>query len=134
MPFPGTASNLSGSGKFKFFSSARCTIASPRGCSDLFSTPAANNKISFSVNLCFDLLTTNRSVKTGLPLVIVPVLSRTTVVIEPARSSDSPDLYKIPFCAPLPDPTITAVGVAKPIAQGQAINNTATAFSIALAN
>jgi hypothetical protein len=34
----------------------------------------------------------------------------------------------MPFSAPLPTPTIIAVGVAKPKAQGQAIISTETAF------
>ena len=39
-------------------------------------------------------------------------------------SKASPLLIKTPFSAPLPVPTIIAVGVAKPSAQGQAITNT----------
>ena len=35
----------------------------------------------------------------------------------------------MPFKAPLPTPTITDIGVAKPTAQGQAIINTAIAFT-----
>lgn len=38
------------------------------------------------------------------------------------------DLNKIPFSAPLEVPTIIAVGVASPIAQGHAITTTAIAF------
>ncbi len=39
-------------------------------------------------------------------------------------SKASPLLISIPFSAPLPVPTIIAVGVAKPKAHGQAITNT----------
>ena len=41
-----------------------------------------------------------------------------------AVSSGSPPLMRIPFCAPTPVPTITAVGVARPRAQGQAMART----------
>ncbi len=47
------------------------------------------------------------------------------VLILQACSRGSPPLTKIPFSAPLPVPTIIAVGVAKPSAQGQAITITA---------
>ena len=59
---------------------------------------------------------------------MVPVLSNKTVFILCANSKCSPSLINIPFSAPLPIPTINAVGVAKPIAQGQAIISTATKF------
>ncbi|MBA7674188.1 hypothetical protein ES703_82395 [subsurface metagenome] len=36
-------------------------------------------------------------------------------------SNESPPLIKIPFSAPFPVPTITAVGIAKPKAHGQDI-------------
>ena len=42
-------------------------------------------------------------------------------------SNGSPPLIKIPLTAPIPVPTITAVGVARPSAHGQAINRTAMA-------
>ena len=61
-------------------------------------------------------------------MVIVPVLSSTTLVMLPAISSASPERMRIPDSAPLPVPTITAVGVASPIAQGQAMTRTATAL------
>ncbi len=41
----------------------------------------------------------------------------------------SPPLIRIPFSAPLPVPTIMAVGVARPRAQGQAMIMTATKLS-----
>lgn len=41
-----------------------------------------------------------------------------------AISSGSPPLIRIPFCAPTPVPTITAVGVASPKEQGQAMART----------
>ena len=60
------------------------------------------------------------------PSVTVPVLSRTMVVIRRVRSSTSGPLITIPSCAPRPVPTIRAVGVARPSAQGHAMMSTAT--------
>jgi hypothetical protein len=57
----------------------------------------------------------------GFPLVRVPVLSNTKVVIEEIFSSMSPPFIRIPYLAAMPVPTITAVGVARPRAQGHAI-------------
>jgi len=65
------------------------------------------------------------SVTSGLPSVIVPVLSNTIVLILCVVSRASPPLIKTPYSAPFPVPTIMAVGVARPNAQGQAITNTA---------
>ena len=42
-------------------------------------------------------------------------------------SKGSPPFINIPLLAPIPVPTITAVGVARPKAQGQAISRTASA-------
>lgn len=41
-----------------------------------------------------------------------------------AISSGSPPLIRIPFWAPTPVPTMTAVGVASPSEQGQAMDRT----------
>ena len=41
--------------------------------------------------------------------------------IEFIASKESPPLRRIPFSAPLPVPTITAVGIAKPRAHGHEI-------------
>ena len=73
--------------------------------------------------------TGTRSVTSGAPLVRVPVLSKTTVVSAPAVSRLSPPLIRMPFSAPFPVPTMTAVGVARPRAQGQAMIITATKLS-----
>ena len=72
------------------------------------------------------------SVTCGLPAVIVPVLSKTIVRIFSETSSALPLLMRIPFSAPRPIPTMTAVGVASPMAQGQAMIKTATALSNAI--
>ena len=71
------------------------------------------------------------SVTAGRPSVTVPVLSSTTVVTSPARCSASPPLKSTPSSAPFPVATMTAVGTASPMAQGQAIISTATAAALA---
>ena len=53
----------------------------------------------------------------------VPVLSKTTVVIDEIFSKTSPPLIRIPYEAAIPVPTMTAVGVASPRAHGHAITN-----------
>ncbi len=70
----------------------------------------------------------NIFVTAGRPLVKVPVLSKIIVFTLCAFSRISPPLIKIPNSAPFPVPTMMAVGVASPKAQGQAITNTATIF------
>ena len=64
----------------------------------------------------------------------VPVLSNTTVSIFCEVSRDCAFLNRIPMVAPLPVPTTIAVGVARPIAQGQAITRTATVVIMAVFN
>src|ERR1039458_7217831 len=65
---------------------------------------------------------------------MVPVLSNTTVLILKADSRLEAFFIRIPFEAPNPVPTIIAVGVANPNAQGQAITITAIKLSIAALN
>jgi len=48
-------------------------------------------------------------------------LSKTTVVMLFMRSNTSPPFIKTPNDAAIPVPTMTAVGVARPSAQGHAI-------------
>ncbi len=61
------------------------------------------------------------------PVVTVPVLSRTTVSTRRVDSRTSGPLMRMPSWAPRPVPTISAVGVARPRAHGQAMIRTATA-------
>ncbi len=68
------------------------------------------------------------SVTAGRPSVMVPVLSSTIVRSLCAVSSEAPSRMSTPFWAPLPVPTMTAVGVARPRAQGQAMTSTAMAL------
>ena len=63
---------------------------------------------------------------TGFPSVTVPVLSSTTVFTFLAISRLSASFIRMPLSAPLPMPTIMAVGVASPSAHGQAMMTTVT--------
>jgi len=63
------------------------------------------------------------SFTSGYPDVRVPVLSKTIVVIELIFSRISAPLIRIPYEAATPVPTMTAVGVANPRAQGQAMTS-----------
>ena len=60
----------------------------------------------------------------GVPAVMVPVLSRATVCTRPVVSRDRAVLKRMPFVAPTPLPTIMATGVARPRAQGQLMTST----------
>ena len=66
------------------------------------------------------------SVRTGLPVVRVPVLSTAMTWSRPVCSSAAPFLMSTPSCAPRPVPTMMDMGVARPMAQGQAMTSTAT--------
>ena len=66
------------------------------------------------------------SVRAGLPQVIVPVLSSTIVSRRRAACSASPPRKRMPCSAPLPIPTVSDVGVARPSAHGQAMISTVT--------
>ena len=70
----------------------------------------------------------------GLPSVSVPVLSTTSVSAFSRISRASAFLMRTPFSAPLPVPTMMAIGVANPRAHGQAMMSTATALTSACAN
>ena len=117
IPCPGIALKFLTSTNFIPISSPYLTIASPNGCSDVFSALAAICIIDFS-SISSVTIT---SVTFGLPSVIVPVLSNITVSTLCASSKASPPFISIPFSAPFPVPTIIAVGVASPNAHGQAI-------------
>jgi len=69
-------------------------------------------------------LTVIKSFTDGWPDVKVPVLSKTMVVTLLIFSKTSPPLMRIPYLAAIPVPTMTAVGVASPSAQGHAITRT----------
>ena len=102
---------------------APAAIAWAIGCSEASSSdPARNNASRSSVSP-----ETMTSINDILPVVTVPVLSSTTVSTLRVDSNTSGPLMMMPSCAPRPVPTINAVGVARPRAQGQAMINTATA-------
>ena len=95
----------------------------PTACSEADSTAAANSRTASPSQpfAATTALTVNR------PVVRVPVLSKTTVSTARVASSARWPLRKIPSCAPRPDATIIAVGVARPNAHGQAMTSTASA-------
>src|SRR5215208_174540 len=129
-PCPVRASKVSGSGTSRPRSIAPATIASPRGCSLRRSAATATTRSSSPERPSKGIT----SVRRGSPRVSVPVLSSTTVVSLWASSRASPPLTRIPPSAPLPVPTMIEVGVASPIAQGQAMIRTATKLSSACVN
>ena len=102
---------------------APAAIAAAIGCSDADSTAPASR--SSSVSCTPGAAATPASVIR--PAVIVPVLSSTTVSTRRVLSRISGPLIRMPSCAPRPVPTRIAVGVARPIAHGQAMIRTATA-------
>lgn len=97
------------------------TIASARGCSDFFSRDVIIPSISVSEDFPRFIM----SVTLDFPSVRVPVLSKIIAFTLQAVSSGSHPFIRIPFDAPIPVPTIMAVGVASPSAQGQAMTITA---------
>ena len=114
---------LSASGSARPRPAAPSTIAAASGCSEDFSTPPASRSISFSSTP--GLITT--SVSTGLPCVIVPVLSRITLWSFCAVCSAVPSRIRMPFSAPSPTPVVSDIGVAMPSAQGHAMMSVVTA-------
>ena len=93
------------------------------GCSEYCSTAAIHAKTSRRSRSVI------RSVSWGLPCVSVPVLSKAIVCTLLSCCNASPLRNKIPSAAPRPVLIIIEVGTAKPIAHGQAIISTATAFT-----
>ncbi len=93
------------------------------GCSEECSSEPARRSSSRS-SVPAAVCTPDRAIR---PVVTVPVLSSTTVSTRRVDSSTSGPLIRMPSCAPRPVPTISAVGVARPRAQGQAMIRTATA-------
>lgn len=65
----------------------------------------------------------------GCPVVSVPVLSKQTVLIPAIRSRTSPLRNSTPRSAARPSAAQTAIGVARPSAQGQAMRTTDNAAS-----
>jgi len=106
---------------------AYAQMARASGCSLFFSRP--NASMSRSPVSMPSAATT--SVTSGSPFVMVPVLSSTTVAMSCAFSRASALLIRMPCFAPLPVPTMMAVGVARPSAQGQLMTSTAMPWTTA---
>src|SRR3989338_8368015 len=109
MPAPVTASKALGSARVNLRSRAASTTARASGCSLLCSAEAASRSISSESP-------SRTSVTAGLPLVIVPVLSKTITFSLRAVSRAAASLMSTPISAPFPVPTMMAMGVAKPMA------------------
>ncbi len=120
-PPPTTASKSPTRPKPSSRSLAQATIAAPSGCSLARSTRAGEVDDGRARRTRAPATT---SVTVGRPSVSVPVLSKTTVSTRCAISSASPPRMRMPTSAPRPVPTMTAVGVASPIAHGQAMTTT----------
>ena len=107
---------------------APSTIALARGCSESVSAVAATcSNLASSSPIDFPGANTTKSVTAALPSVSVPVLSKMMACIFEACSRAVAFLIRMPFLAPMPVPTATAVGVARPSASGQAITMAVTA-------
>ena len=102
-------------------------MASAIGCSEARSTAATRASTSARAKPS----STTRSVSCGLPTVSVPVLSTATTAASRSSCSASPLRNSTPICAARPVATMIEVGVASPIAHGQATISTATAFTSA---
>ena len=125
-PRPGRAVKDSRGGSERPRARAASTTARPSGCSlPVWAAAArASRRLSSPANAI-------ASRSSGRPIVSVPVLSKTTRSTSRARSSDSASCTRMPARAAAPIPTVRAVGVASPSAQGQAITSTETACRIA---
>ena len=99
------------------------TTACESGCPERFSRL---NRIRRAVS---DPSAHAASTTDGRPSVSVPVLSSTTVSTFRATSRLAASLTRMPCPAPLPIPTMRAVGVASPSAQGHAMISTVTSAS-----
>ena len=84
-PLPEIAVKFLATAGVIFLSFASLITAKANGCSDESSSPAAIRRISFSLILPIEII----SVTCGLPTVIVPVLSMTTVFISWVASRTS---------------------------------------------
>ncbi|MCY1296188.1 hypothetical protein D9M70_455630 [compost metagenome] len=126
-PKPGMASNFAGSAIARPFVFAASTIASAIGCSERVSTAATSARtVSRSKPAAV-----SRSVSSGRPLVKVPVLSTAMTAALRSVCSASPLRKSTPISAARPVPTMIDVGVARPMAQGQAMIRTATPLTSA---
>ena len=130
-PRPGTSSTSVAVGSATLREAAAATTPRARGCSERASA-AATARRSASGSLAKGPSGCGLSAASwSEPVVRVPVLSQRIDFILPALSSSAASRTRIPASAPRPIPTITAVGVASPIAHGQATTRTAMAVATA---
>ena len=105
-------------------SAAPAVIARARGCSEAASAPAATRSSSESATPGAP----SADSRDMRPVVTVPVLSSRAVSTRRVRSRASALRMTTPSCEARPDPTSSAVGVARPSAHGHATTRTATAL------
>ena len=105
-------------------------MAAARGCSDGASAEAAARSRSSAETPAAHTASTTE----GVPRVMVPVLSSTTVFTPWAVCRASAVFAKMPARAPRPVPTMTAVGVARPSAHGHEMTSTDTACESAVSS
>ena len=108
-------------------SAAAATMATAMGCSERACTDATHSR-TCSASWPG---AASRPVSVGLPSVSVPVLSNATTCTSRSVCSASPWRNSTPISAARPVPTMMEVGVARPMAQGQAMISTATALTSA---
>ena len=128
-PRPSWLRKPSTAGRSPAFSRAPAAIARAMGCSEASSTAPARRSTCASSSPSATVVETSAC----LPVVTVPVLSSTIVSTLRVDSSTSGPLMRMPSWAPRPVPTISAIGVARPSAHGQAMMSTATAAVNAMA-
>ena len=129
MPRPTAISRAAAWGRVLPAGTAAST-ASASGCSLACSTAAVRTTSASRSIGAPEVIAT--LVTRGRPSVTVPVLSSSTRSIFSPRSIASPPRIRMPSSAPRPVPTMTAVGTASPMAQGQAMMSTVTAATRAL--
>ena len=105
------------------------TMAEANGCSLPRSAAAASRSSAWRASGPGSVAST--TLTSARPRVSVPVLSSTTSVTVAARSTAAASRRRMPASAPRPAPTIRAVGVARPMAHGQAMIRTPIALASA---
>ena len=131
-PRPSWLANPSTGGSAPTSAAAPAAMAAAMGCSlAASSAPTMRSRSARPVPACAASTRAtsikDTSIRDMAPVVTVPVLSRTMVSTRRVLSRTSGPLIRIPSCAPRPVPTMSAVGVARPRAHGQAMIKTATA-------
>ena len=117
IPFPFTASMFVATAGSTFLDFAYVSTPRASGCSEYVSMPASIASVS---------LVPSKSITSGAPLVIVPVLSTTIVSASASSSRDAASLMRMPRCAAAPTAVTIDIGVASPSAHGHAITSTVT--------